>query len=278
MDILCIVNQKGGVGKTTTSINLSAGLANLGRKVLLIDMDPQGNSSSGLGIYNKKSTLYHVLTGEKSIADTITSTSTPNLSILPAYSDLAAAEVELVNIPRREYVLYNAMTRFTKHSSQPSFDYIVIDLPPSLSLLTINALTAANSFIVPLQCEYYALEGLSQLLNTVSLIQKNLNTQLKMQGILLTMFDVRNKLSHHIVAETRNHFDKQVFKTIIPRNVKLSEAPSHGLCIFDYDSKSVGALCYKKFAKELDRRMKPNLIIPYHTQRKNQRRQHVTSK
>ena len=263
MNILCIVNQKGGVGKTTTSINLASGLAKLGRKVLLIDMDPQGNSSSGLSIRQDK-TLYHVLIGEVPLVEVIAPTDIDHLKILPASSDLAAVEVELVDLPRREYVLHSAMAHFLKKpvSKRPSFDYIVIDSPPSLTLLTINALTAAHSFIVPLQCEYYALEGLSQLLNTVSLIQKKLNTQLKMRGILLTMFDVRNKLSHQIVKEARDHFAQKVFKTVIPRNVKLSEAPSHGLCIFDYDSKSTGAICYRKFVKELDQQVQKEQVLP----------------
>ena len=260
MKSICIVNQKGGVGKTTTAINLAAGLARIDRKVLLIDMDPQANASSGLNI-KKEETIYHALIGQKSLSDVVVKTSIPNLNLVPANSHLAGAEVELVNVARREGLLSDSISHFIKHQSQKdsnktsqinSIDYILIDAPPSLNLLTINALTAANSFIVPLQCEYYALEGLSQLLNTASLIKTKFNPELRMQGILFTMFDVRNKLSHQIISETKQHFSQHVFRSVIPRNVKLSEAPSHGLCIFDYDPRSVGAVCYQKFAEELD--------------------------
>lgn len=261
MDILCVVNQKGGVGKTTTSINLAVGLARLGQKVLLVDMDPQANASSGLGI-RQDDTLYHVLIGQKILADVIVPTSIDNLSLVPANGDLAGAEVELMDTPQREYVFKKALSVFIRECSSCHFDHILIDCPPSLNLLTINALVAAHRFIVPLQCEYYALEGLSQLLTTVSLIQKRLNKQLQMQGILLTMFDMRNKLSHQIEAEARDHFGEKVFKTLIPRNVKLSEAPSHGLSIFDYDSKSVGALCYRKLAREFYRQIKQEDFVP----------------
>ena len=262
MKSICIVNQKGGVGKTTTAINLAAGLARLGRKVLLIDMDPQANASSGLSI-RQEETIYHVLIGQKTLVDVMVKTSIPNLSLVPANSHLAGTEIELIDISRREHLLSDSIAHFMKHqvkkASKDSFlDYILIDAPPSLNLLTINALTAANSFIVPLQCEYYALEGLSQLLNTASLIKKRLNQKLNMQGILFTMFDVRNKLSHQIIAETNQHFSKQVFKSVIPRNVKLSEAPSHGLCIFDYDPRSVGAICYQRLAEELDEQIQNN--------------------
>ena len=264
MKSICIVNQKGGVGKTTTAINLAAGLARLGRKVLLIDMDPQANASSGLSI-RKEDTVYHVLIGKKVLSEVIVKTAISNLSFVPANSHLAGAEVELVDIPRREHLLSDSISHFMKHQSKKSskngvLDYILIDAPPSLNLLTINALTAATSFIVPLQCEYYALEGLSQLLNTASLIKKKLNPKLNVQGILFTMFDVRNKLSHQVIAETNQYFSKQVFKSVIPRNVKLSEAPSHGLCIFDYDSRSVGAICYQKLAEELDGQTQDNYL------------------
>ena len=264
MKSICIVNQKGGVGKTTTAINLAAGLARIGRKVLLIDMDPQANASSGLNI-RKEDTIYHVLIDQKTLLDVIVKTSIPGLSLVPANSHLAGAEVELVNVTCRESLLSDGISHLMEHQEKKSsnktskinsLDYILIDAPPSLNLLTINALTAADCFIVPLQCEYYALEGLSKLLNTASLIKRKLNTKLKMQGILFTMFDVRNKLSHQIIAETKQHFSKQVFKNVIPRNVKLSEAPSHGLCIFDYDPRSVGAICYQKFAEELDEQIK----------------------
>lgn len=258
--ILCVVNQKGGVGKTTTSINLAAGLARLGKKVLLIDMDPQSNASSGLGI-RKDRTIYHVLIGESTVSEIITPTSINNLSLLPANSHLVGGEVEFIDIPRREYLLRDALSTFK--AKDKSFDYTIMDLPPSLSLLTINALTAADGFIVPLQCEYYALEGLSQLLNTTSLIKKNFNQKLAMCGIVLTMFDVRNKLSHQIVAEAKNYFEDKVFKTVIPRNIKLSEAPSHGLCIFDYDPKSMGGLCYQQFAEEVHQKISKSLSKTY---------------
>ena len=246
---ICIANQKGGVGKTTTSVNLSSALALLGKKVLLLDMDPQGNASSGLGIKKyecQENNIYHVLIGEKSIAETILKTKDPNLFIVTANPDLVGAEIELVDIQQREYKLKQAIAAISDH-----FDYFIIDCPPSLGLLTLNALTAANSFLVPLQCEYYALEGLSQLLNTAGLIKKSLNHELHIEGIVLTMFDTRNNLSHQVVTEIKNHFGEKVFQSIIPRNVRLSEAPSHGQSIFDYDGKSIGAIKYLELAKEV---------------------------
>lgn len=246
---ICIANQKGGVGKTTTSVNLSSALALLGKKVLLLDMDPQGNASSGLGIKKyecQENNIYHVLIGEKSIAETILKTKDSNLFIVTANPDLVGAEIELVDIPQREYKLKQAIAAISDH-----FDYFIIDCPPSLGLLTLNALTAANSFLVPLQCEYYALEGLSQLLNTAGLIKKSLNHELHIEGIVLTMFDTRNNLSHQVVTEIKNHFGEKVFQSIIPRNVRLSEAPSHGQSIFDYDGKSIGAIKYLELAKEV---------------------------
>lgn len=252
--VICIANQKGGVGKTTTSVNLTSALANLGRKVLLIDMDPQGNASSGLGIKRYESqdaNVYHVLIGEKSISEVIQNTNSQNLKIITANPDLVGAEIELVDIPQREYRLKNAIALVGAE-----FDYVIIDCPPSLGLLTLNALTAADSFLVPLQCEYYALEGLSQLLNTAGLIKKNLNPQLHIEGIVLTMFDTRNNLSHQVVSEIRNHFGDKVFGAIIPRNVRLSEAPSHGQSIFEYDGRSIGALKYLELAREVDTRTK----------------------
>jgi len=248
---ICIVNQKGGVGKTTTSVNLSSALAHLGRKVLIVDLDPQGNASSGLGLKKheyQESNVYHLIIGEKTIEETIYKTAFENLYVVPANADLVGAEIELVNETEREYRLKSA---FANVSSQ--FDYILIDCPPSLGILTLNALTSANSFLVPLQCEYYALEGLSQLLNTAGLVKKGLNPNLKIEGILLTMFDGRNNLSHQVVGEIRSHFSDKVFDAVIPRNVRLSEAPSHGLPIFQYDPKSVGAKKYTELAVELDR-------------------------
>lgn len=254
---ICIANQKGGVGKTTTSVNLSAALANLGRKVLLIDMDPQGNASSGLGLKrfeSQDSNIYHVLIGEKSLAEVCQTTKIPNLQVATANPDLVGAEIELVDLPHREYRLKTAIS-----SVSHKYDYVIIDCPPSLGLLTLNALTGADSFLVPLQCEYYALEGLSQLLNTAGIIKKNLNPALHIEGIVLTMFDTRNNLSHQVVTEIRNHFGEKVFSAIIPRNVRLSEAPSHGQSIFEYDGRSVGATKYLELARELDQRTAKSL-------------------
>ncbi len=253
--IICIANQKGGVGKTTTSINLSSALASLGKRVLIVDMDPQGNASSGLGIKRFESqdgNIYHVLIGEKSAAETIQKSNEINLSIIPATPDLVGAEIELVDIPQREFRLKTALAAI-----QNGFDYVLIDCPPSLGLLTLNALSAAHSFLVPLQCEYYALEGLSQLLNTAGLVKKSLNPSLHIEGIVLTMFDTRNNLSHQVVTEIKNHFGEKVFESIIPRNVRLSEAPSHGQSIFYYDAKSIGALKYLELARELVERTRP---------------------
>jgi chromosome partitioning protein len=251
--IICIANQKGGVGKTTTSVNLAAALSDLGRKVLIVDMDPQGNASSGLGVKryeNQDNNIYQVLIGEKPIQMTIQNTQVQGLQIIPANPDLVGAEIELVDMPQREYRLKSSLAQI---SSQ--FDYILIDCPPSLGLLTVNSLSAAETFLVPLQCEYYALEGLSQLLNTAGLIKKSLNTDLRIEGIVLTMFDARNNLSHQVVEEIRTHFGEKVFSAIIPRNVRLSEAPSHGQTIFQYDPKSPGAKRYLELAQELDERV-----------------------
>lgn len=250
---ICIVNQKGGVGKTTTSVNLATALANLGRKVLIIDLDPQGNASSGLGIKRhqyQENNVYHVLIGEKTIPECLFETHIKNLHICPANSDLVGAEIELVDVPQREERLKAAFS-VVNHD----YSYILIDCPPSLGLLTLNALTGADSFLVPLQCEYYALEGLSQLLNSAGLIKKKLNENLKIEGILLTMFDKRNNLSHQVVSEIQTHFGDKVFNAIIPRNVRLSEAPSHGISIFEYDDKSIGAIKYRELALELDQRV-----------------------
>lgn len=247
--VICIANQKGGVGKTTTSVNLSASLAKKGKRVLLADLDPQGNASSGLGIkrheYSDKS-IYQVLISQVDIHEAIVSTHVPNLDILVANSELVGAEIELVDAERRETRLKDALSKVAD-----KYDFVIIDCPPSLGLLTVNALTAANTFLVPLQCEYYALEGLSQLLNTAGLIKKRLNPELRIEGIVLTMFDARNNLSHQVVNEIQSHFGTKVFGSIIPRNVRLSEAPSHGKSIFDYDDKSVGARRYQELADEV---------------------------
>lgn len=258
---ICIANQKGGVGKTTTTVNLAAALAHLGRKVLIVDLDPQGNASSGLGLKRyeyQEANIYHVLIGELPIQKVIRETALTNLFMAPANPDLVGAEIELVDIQRREHRLKEAIVSISR-----DYDYTLIDCPPSLGLLTVNALTAAQSFIVPLQCEYYALEGLSQLLNTAGLIKKKLNPELKIEGIVLTMFDTRNNLSHQVVSEIKSHFKDKVFTAIIPRNVRLSEAPSHGLSIHQYDGKSVGAEKYRELALELDQRANSAQVANY---------------
>lgn len=250
--IICVANQKGGVGKTTTTVNLSTALSHLDRRVLIIDMDPQGNASSGLGIKRHEcedANIYHVLIGEQGIKDVRIQTQYKNLHLAAATPDLVGAEIELVDMEQREYQLRQALK-----AVEDDYDYILIDCPPSLGMLTVNALCAASSFLVPLQCEYYALEGLSQLLNTAGIIKKNLNPNLKIEGIVLTMFDMRNNLSHQVVSEIKSHFGDKVFNSVIPRNVRLSEAPSHGQAIFSYDPKSIGAKRYNELAKELDKR------------------------
>jgi chromosome partitioning protein len=246
--VIAIANQKGGVGKTTTSVNLSACLAQEGNKVLIIDIDPQGNTTSGLGIDKGDidECIYNVLVEDQKARNVIVPTPTENLYILPSTIQLAGAEIELVPTISREVRLKRAID-----SVKEDYDYIIIDCPPSLGLLTINSLTAADSVLIPVQCEYYALEGLSQLLNTVRLVQKHLNQDLEIEGVLLTMLDARTNLGIQVIEEVKKYFREKVFQTIIPRNVRLGEAPSHGKPIITYDPKSRGAEVYLDLAKEV---------------------------
>ncbi|RDW15243.1 sporulation initiation inhibitor Soj [Oceanobacillus arenosus] len=246
--IMSIANQKGGVGKTTSSVNISACLAYLGKKVLLVDTDPQGNATSGVGI-NKadvSNCVYNVLVEDLPAEEVVISTELDNLDIIPATIQLAGAEIELVPIISREIRLKRALD-----SLKDSYDYIIIDCPPSLGLLTLNALTASDTVIIPVQCEYYALEGLSQLLNTIRLVQKHLNKTLMIEGVLLTMLDARTNLGIQVIDEVKKYFQDKVYHTIIPRNVRLGEAPSHGQPIITYDPKSKGAEVYLELAKEV---------------------------
>ena len=253
--ILAIANQKGGVGKTTTSINLAAGLSAAGCRVLLIDLDPQGNATMGSGIAKRelRTTVYEVLLGESSIAAARVRCETGGFDLVPANQDLAGAEVELVALERREVRLKKALAEV-----ESEYDYILIDCPPALNLLTVNGLTAAHAVMIPMQCEYYALEGLSDLVQTIKKVRGHLNPTLEIEGLLRTMYDPRNTLSQQVSDQLQKHFGSKVYETIIPRNVRLAEAPSHGLPAMHFDRQSKGAIAYQSLAEEILRRPTPN--------------------
>lgn len=246
--IIAVTNQKGGVGKTTTSINLASCLASLGKKVLLVDIDPQGNATSGVGIIRNEleNTTYELLLGECGFEDCVINTTVKNLDALPSNVNLSGAEIDLIGVDEREFVLKTELDKVKE-----DYDFIIIDCPPALNLLTVNALVAADSVIVPIQCEYYALEGLTQLLHTINLIQERLNDRLEIDGVVFTMYDTRTNLSEEVVENVRNNIHLHIYATIIPRNVRLAEAPSYGLPIHMYDKKSAGAEAYENLAKEV---------------------------
>lgn len=246
--IIAIANQKGGVGKTTTAINLSACLAEKGQKVLAIDMDPQGNMSSGLGLDKNsvEKTIYDLIIGESEVEEVLQKNALENMDILPANVDLSAAEIELIGIDEKEYIVKKAIEKI-----KDAYDYVIIDCPPSLSMLTINAMTTADSVLVPIQCEYYALEGLSQLIHTVELVKERLNPVLEIEGVVFTMYDARTNLSLQVVENVKDNLQQNIYKTIIPRNIRLAEAPSYGMPINQYDAKSAGADSYRRLADEV---------------------------
>ena len=246
--IIAIANQKGGVGKTTTAINLSSCLADKGQKVLSIDMDPQGNMTSGLGVDKDEveKTVYDLIIGEAEIDEVIQKNVMDNLDVIPTNIDLSAAEIELIGIDDKEFIVRNAV-----HKVKDNYDYIIIDCPPSLSMLTINAMTTADSVLVPIQCEYYALEGLSQLIHTVQLVKERLNPVLKIEGVVFTMYDARTNLSLQVVENVKDNLQQNIYKTIIPRNIRLAEAPSYGMPINKYDPKSAGSDAYMRLADEV---------------------------
>ena len=247
--IISVANQKGGVGKTTTTVNLATILAKKGKKVLLIDADPQGNATSGLGLDKDiEPSTYDILVNEVELEEAMQDTIIKNLKVCPANMNLAGAEVELVSMMSREQRLKEKVDIIKE-----KFDYVFIDCPPSLGLITLNAFTASNSVLIPVQCEYFALEGLGQLLNTINLVKKHLNKEIRIEGALLTMYDIRTNLSNQVVKEVKKYFENKVYKTVIPRNVRLSEAPSYGMPITEYDPRSKGAKSYIKFAKEFSK-------------------------
>ena len=257
--IVAVANQKGGVGKTTTAINLATALAASGHHVLVVDLDPQGNASTGLGVGRRKRqvTSYELILGEAELADAVLGTEIPRLSIIPASEDLSGAEFELMGRERREFLLSRAI-----RSRVGDYDEVLIDCPPSLNLLTINALVAADSALVPMQCEFYALEGLSQLMRTIERVKRALNPRLELQGVVLTMYDSRNNLSDLVALDVREHLGDKVFDTVIPRNVRVSEAPSHGKPVLIYDHRCAGAQAYMELAAELLRRAAPGVPPP----------------
>lgn len=246
--IIAIANQKGGVGKTTTSTNLSACLAEAGKRILVVDIDPQGNATSGLGVdkNNLEKTIYEMFIGECELKDCLIESDIENLSILPSNVNLSGAEIDLIGIDGREYILKNQIEKV-----KDDYDFIIIDCPPSLNILTVNAMTTADSVLVPIQCEYYALEGLSQLIHTINLVKQRLNPNLEMEGVVFTMYDARTNLSLEVVENVKRNLKQNVYKTIIPRNIRLAEAPSHGLPINLYDAKSVGTESYRLLAQEV---------------------------
>lgn len=255
--ILAVANQKGGVGKTTTAINLGTALAAVGERVLIVDLDPQGNASTGFGIQRRpgQKSTYHVLMGEASLRNVIVESGIPRLHCAPSTMDLLGAELELADIDRKTYRLADAVTELGKEADpNRSYSYILVDCPPSLNLLTINALSAADAILVPLQCEFFALEGLSQLIKTVERVKTNLNPRLTIQGIVLTMFDRRNNLSEQVAEDVRSVLGDKVYQTVIPRNVRISEAPSHGKPVLLYDNSCVGSQAYIRLASEVIRR------------------------
>lgn len=249
--IIAVANQKGGVGKTTTAINLSACLAEIGQKVLVIDMDPQGNTTSGYGIDKNQlsNTIYEMIIGECELEECLIKDIIENLSLLPSTVNLSGAEIELIGVDRREYILKDKVEQ-----ERDNYNFIIIDCPPSLSMLTVNAMTTADTVIVPIQCEYYALEGLSQLIHTINLVKQRLNPELEIEGVVFTMYDARTNLSLQVVENVKNNLNQSIYKTIIPRNIRLAEAPSHGMPINLYDAKSTGAEAYRLLAQEVLRK------------------------